>query len=238
MALVDNILNYWKYDELSGNAADSVGGTTLTNTGSISYGVGKINNGAFNNDSTGKKLQGTLGYDPDTYASGFTIAGWYYRDASSGTDQQWWWQISENSGWGTCYVGNKGSNSGESGNTICYKFGNGQSGFYGIDTGVTFTKGTWIHIVVTASGTSQKCYVNGSLVSNVTKASSMANNSSSIAFLNETGNAYPAYGGIDEVGIWGRELSGDEVSQLYNGGMGLSYPFITGHNLTLLRVGT
>jgi hypothetical protein len=46
MALTDNLVSYWKLDESSGNAADSVGSNTGTNVGSIAYSAGKINNGA------------------------------------------------------------------------------------------------------------------------------------------------------------------------------------------------
>lgn len=47
MALNTNILASWKFDESSGNATDSSGnGKTLTNTNSISYVSGKVNNAA------------------------------------------------------------------------------------------------------------------------------------------------------------------------------------------------
>ena len=52
MALTDNLVSYWKLDESSGNAADSVGSNTLTNTNTVTYSAGKINNGAdFERDS-------------------------------------------------------------------------------------------------------------------------------------------------------------------------------------------
>jgi len=35
---------------------------------------------------------------------------------------------------------------------------------------------------------------------------------------------------IDEVGIWSRALNSTEVSELYNSGSGLAYPFTTGTN--------
>src|SRR3990167_10109236 len=46
MALTDNITAYWKLDESSGNAADSVASNTLTNTNTVGYSAGKINNAA------------------------------------------------------------------------------------------------------------------------------------------------------------------------------------------------
>lgn len=44
MALTDNLVSYWKLDESSGNASDSVGSNTLTNNGTAGYASGKINN--------------------------------------------------------------------------------------------------------------------------------------------------------------------------------------------------
>jgi len=46
------LVSYWKLDEQSGNAIDSVSGNTLTNN-SVTYGDGKIGNGAVLNGSSG-----------------------------------------------------------------------------------------------------------------------------------------------------------------------------------------
>ena len=44
MAISDNLISYYKFDESSGNASDSVGSNTGTNTG-LTYSAGIINNG-------------------------------------------------------------------------------------------------------------------------------------------------------------------------------------------------
>jgi hypothetical protein len=46
MALTDNIVSYWKLNESSGNASDSVGSNTLTNNNTVTYVPAKIANGA------------------------------------------------------------------------------------------------------------------------------------------------------------------------------------------------
>ena len=51
MALIDNQVSYWKLDESSGNASDSEGSNTLTNS-NVTYQAGKINNGALWNSAT------------------------------------------------------------------------------------------------------------------------------------------------------------------------------------------
>src|SRR3990167_551156 len=61
MALDTNLVAYWKMDESSGDATDSVASHTLTNT-NVTYGTGKINNGAAFN-STGDSLRTTTDTD-------------------------------------------------------------------------------------------------------------------------------------------------------------------------------
>ena len=58
MALIDNLVSYWKMDETgTGNAEDSHGSNTFTNVGPFTYATGKINNGAdFGVNNTTKEL--------------------------------------------------------------------------------------------------------------------------------------------------------------------------------------
>src|SRR3990167_8093050 len=46
MSLITNLISYWKFDEASGNAADSQGSETLTNNATITYSAGALNNAA------------------------------------------------------------------------------------------------------------------------------------------------------------------------------------------------
>ena len=43
MALTDSLISYWKLDEASGNATDSHGTNTLTDTNTVTSVAGKIN---------------------------------------------------------------------------------------------------------------------------------------------------------------------------------------------------
>lgn len=47
-------------------------------------------------------------------------------------------------------------------------------------------------------------------------------------------STHPYQGLLDEVGIWRRTLSQTEITQLYNGGLGLTYPFT--NNLTISAI--
>lgn len=58
MSLSTNLISYWKLDETSGNAVDSVGSNTLTNNNSVSFSTALINNGAnFGTANTNKYYQ-------------------------------------------------------------------------------------------------------------------------------------------------------------------------------------
>lgn len=219
MAILDNILNYWKLDESSGNATDTVGSATLTNT-NITYSTGKISNGAYNAGTNGYKLQGTIA-DPDSYSSGYSWACWAYVDDNTPTTRQAFMASDESASWGVCSIFAL-----ETTGNLCFKFGNGESLYYYTDTGTQVPQATWFHVVTTVNGTNQKCYLNGTLVSNVTKASSLANNGTTFVILNQKDGLTPTTGRVDEAGIWGRELSQTDVNYLYNGGLGRTYPFL------------
>lgn len=100
----------------------------------------------------------------------------------------------------------------------------------------TFTTGQWYLITVTKKGSSQKLYINGILES--TNNSALTPNYSSPNFptigtswyytgYNSVGYDYSYCwnGKIDGVTTWQKELTSDEVTQLYNAGTGTQYPF-------------
>jgi hypothetical protein len=100
----------------------------------------------------------------------------------------------------------------------------------------TFTTGQWYLITVTKKGSSQKLYINGILES--TNNSALTPNYSSPNFptigtswyytgYNSVGYDYSYCwnGKIDGVTTWQKELTSDEVTQLYNVGTGAQYPF-------------
>jgi hypothetical protein len=219
MALIDNIQNYWKLDESSGNASDSAGSSTLTNNNSATYSTGVINNGVYLNGSN-QYLSGTIA-DIDSYASGWSTAGWVYWSAYSAS-KKWFFTIPESAGWGTCFIGN--NDGGGIYTNFVYKIGTGTPSVYGVDSGVAIPVGTWFHIALTLeTGGVRRLYLNGTQVHTHTSGNP-ANNSTNIR-LGAEGASFRWNGRMDEWGIWGRTLSAGEVSELYNSGAGLQYPF-------------
>ncbi len=237
MALITNIVAYWKLDESSGNASDSTAGArTLTNTGTASYAAGLINNGIdLGTTNTTKWLNyGTdnLGID----GGAITISGWVNINT----------QIS--SGFQTLFA--QGSTNTFTCNYVEYEYNagtrrldfyreKGAVGTEGPTYNITLTPGTWYHVVYTYDGTNVRGYVNGSLVAGPTAASG----SGSSVMTNGLGIGDRFYAGsalgnkisakLDEVGVWSRALSGAEITSLYNGGIGVQYPFGTAYTLAL-----
>ena len=81
----------------------------------------------------------------------------------------------------------------------------------------TFSEEIWYHIAVTWNGTVARIYVNGSL-SNETKITGTLRSTTkqvTIGRLRPEDNTYPFNGTIDEVTIWNRSLSQEQIASIY-----------------------
>jgi len=79
---------------------------------------------------------------------------------------------------------------------------------------------TWSHVVFTYNQSRARIYINGVLTGSGTNTSSIDTNNNPfiIGARNSTYRSRDFNGSIDEVGIWNRALTQDEVTQLYNYG--------------------
>jgi len=233
MALDTNLIAYWKLDESSGNASDSTAnGKTLTNTGTVTYTTGKINNAGNFSGSSQYLTRASEAYFQITGA--LSISLWVNADTLSADRQL----VSKND--------NNISNS-EFG--IIYRstgkfafFSANASNYYYLSTNSTYSATNWYHVVVTRAGSSSGSavliYVNGSSVATTVDSTdpSFVGTSSYPLNIGSQNNNNSAFDGkIDEVGIWTRELTSAEVTQLYNSGNGLSYPFGNSYTLAITK---
>lgn len=230
MALTDSLISYWKLDESSGNAADAHGSNTLTNNNTTSFVVGLINN-------AGDLEAGSSQYFSITDAaqSGLDITGdisvsmWVKVESAPAADGLYG-LITKTPGSASGYYFLYGKD----GTTpkLQSAFFNGASQTRGVKTSQDLGTGTWHHLVFTwaVATPNLTIYVDGSSVGateDLTAATAIANSAAPF----EVGAFVGANffdGLIDEVGIWSRVLTSDEVSSLYNGGAGLAYPFTAG----------
>lgn len=209
MSLLTNIVSYWKLD---GNSTDSLGINNGTDT-SITYNAGNgiIIQGAGFTKAGSSLIATAFQFTTGTNAKSFSI--WIKPTASllrgwaigGGVD-------SANNAFGL-FLGTDGT-----GDLVF--FGNGGANDLSI---TTISGGVWSHVVVTYDGTTLTAYVNGSSAASALRTLATSAGNTNIG--RRTDNTASWDGAIDEVGVWSRALTAGEVTQLYNGGVGLQYPF-------------
>lgn len=210
---------YWKFDESSGNATDAVGSLSAVNT-SVTYSAGKINNGAVYGGTAFHTVADASAIKP---TSDISFGGWVNITSTSSYQM----------------LLAKGENAGDTrsyelrcfGTTTQMEVQMKAGGAYVVARSTTaIGTGSWVHVIYTRTGTTHKIYINGAsdtLASSTTSANSIDYSTDDLWFGQR--NAGLRFNGkLDEIGIWNVALSAAEVSELYNGGSGLAYPFTGG----------
>lgn len=82
----------------------------------------------------------------------------------------------------------------------------------------------WYHLVLVESENILKLYLNGNLVAE-SSFQGFRQGKSTLWIGDNSDNNIEFYGKIDEVGIWNRALTEDEIYTLYNEGNSFQYPF-------------
>lgn len=229
MALTDNLISYWKLD---GNSTDDPGTNDGTDT-NITYdnSYGKINQGASFNGTSSKIDTGATAFLEGIGA--FSYSFWLYRITGSANFEGYLVKFEDSSK--TIDVINAGTFGGV--DDIFVRIGTGANQAYCYTTGNFITAGAWHHVVVVFDGsqatnaTKLKVYIDGDTTPKTLTfaganipATTPAINVNLIFGLYQT-TYFEGY--MDEIGIWTRAISSTEVSQLYNSGNGLQYPFST-----------
>lgn len=254
MALVDNLVSYWAMDESSdGSGAvtrvDSHASNDLTDTNTTASGTGIISNGADFETSNNEVLSISDASQTGLDLTGdLSISMWVSFESllSSSTDR---FVIGK---WGS--AGNRGYALALYNNAGTY-----QMEWLISNNGTTISAGTpnlpaapttnqlyhWVLVYDASAGTTDYWVDNSSLTQTTGMHNSINNNAIDFQIGGMAAVASPRHDGIiDEVGIWNRTLTTDEVAELYNSGAGLAYPFTGGvafkppaHTLSLMGVG-
>ena len=128
-----------------------------------------------------------------------------------------------------CHMTGGGGTNGVNYNLILYPFGGLQLHSQS-DTGVsgpTLSLSTWTHIVVTRDTAGNvEFFKDGASYSTGTGPAPYSKPTATTQIGSRADNYSHWIGSIKRVGIWGRILSGAEVSFLYNSGAGRAYPDI------------
>lgn len=235
MALTTNLVNYWKMDEASSaTRVDSIGSNNLTNNGAVNAGTGIINNGATN-------------WSAANFLDAATSANWSFTAAFS---VNFWLRSSTWSAGNRAIIVKNGAGAGDG--WSIYMQGSGGSLLFqrdGIDNYISnssLSTNTWYMYTFTCSGAAGTMHIYRNAVSDFTPVTinSPSSNTNTLQIGKNrgagAGNPLDPTAVLDELGIWTRELSLSEVTELYNGGVGLQYPFVATsvvNNLSLMGVG-
>ncbi len=221
--LIDNITSYYKLDDnlATTNVIDSLdlSNGTLSggdNTEDISV-VGKINL-ALDFDGSADYVDTNANFITTNIE--FSISMWV--NAAAQSDRRIYAE-NDDSGTGTAWAlgtDNTGSNNklrlfrrdDSDGNQLDLK-----------SNGIVFNS-TWNHIVITYTGTNLSMYINGDYDNSGTYIQGTQIPLNSIIGALDLGGPAAFFDGlIDEVGLWDRALTGDEITDLYENE--LTYPF-------------
>jgi len=210
---INGIVAYYKFD---GNAADETGNHNGSIHGATFDSNGKVN-GCYNFDGVNNYIDSN--YSPSNLTE-LSISFWLKPECNPPSSAQY--VIASTSGGshdlGLRYV--------LPNNTIRGKVRTDSGSAYAYTDAIPDTN--WHHIVFTwKQDGAARIYLDGSLC-DMSGAYDETNTYIDlfIGAVNEGGSLGPYCfnGGIDEVGFWERELSSEEVSELYYYGDGISYP--------------
>ncbi len=233
MALVDNLVSYWPLDEASGTRADSHGSNDLADNNTVLSATGKISDAADFELANSEYLNITdasqSGLD---FTSDFSFSCWV-KPESQHDGAMWYKWGGSQAAYGFLYLNIAGT----------YKlrfngYATGGGSNIPFDWTQTLSNSTWYHIVFrfdatghpSGSGTAE-VFVDGSSIGTVTNGSYTGSSNTTGAFsISSLGSGIQWYwdGLIDEMGCWSRLLTDQEITDLYNGGAGLAYPFSGG----------
>lgn len=231
MALVDNLVAYYKLDTAALTTDSSGSGFTLTNTNTVGEGTAFIGTACADlglvNINKRLEIANSLGV-----TGAITMSFWVKMrtEIAAGT------QVFIQQGNATNFVNN----------LVNYDFNAGtrRIGFNRQKQNVsnnafysTQTLGTtnWHHIVYTYDATTMKGYYDGTeVVSQALSGSGVSGATNSFTIGQDIGQWLGTYASafIDEVGVWSRAVTGAEVTSLYNSGAGFAYPFTATSNKT------
>lgn len=213
MALIDNIVSYYNFEEASGDLDDkkgsndgTVSGATREQTGIIDYGYSFITNDYVDLGTTFSSV----------FDGNFSISFWCKR-GSTGDHV-----IMGN--YDASYPGIFNLEFRNSNKLTVYWY-NGTNASSDVSSATITDTSNFKHYVITRDGSTLKIYIDGSLDSTHTTNTNDWTNNNMHFGADARQSTRNLNGTLDEIGIWDKALSSSEVSSLYNSGDGFAYPF-------------
>lgn len=227
--LLNNLVVYYKMDEAgNGSRSDSKSTNTLTSVNTVESATGLIGNGA--NFQSANNEYFTAEDGPDWTFSTMTVAFWvnltFWGGKQSGgiyslcgkhvaalTDRAWAFRVTTN-GMTLDWIL---SGNGTTATILTMQTNHHALGASG-----------WHLIAGVVDGTKNWIFVDSTKQTNVAYSAGINDNTNQVQFGHSGLSA--ATGGfmdgiMDEVGVWSRALTSNEIWTLYNNGNGITYPF-------------
>ena len=214
MALTTDLEGYWNLDNDVLDSADAHDGTNTNCT----YVSGK-NNNCLQADATGDEK---VEFDDIDFIDDISISLWFMPNGFPDTqwivgDDRW----SQSSQWAYNLIISTTA-------TIKASVLDGGGNLVRIESSLVLQTGYWYHIVMTYDGYTLTLYIDGSSEGTDTATTDGFQDCSNVLRMMSVLDAndeieYPVDGKLDEVGVWKRVLTSSEVTDLYNGGIGVFY---------------
>jgi len=232
--LLTNILSYYKLDETSGTSiADSAGSSPGTVSGATINQTGKIGKAVLF-DAAAERI--TLS-PVITTSTDFSFSAWVKPSFNTLTETN------------TQPILERGTSSpynafrilpASSEPTVACRLALAVAPWVESSGAITYEfeedfNDTWIHVVGTWDYTNEtsKLYLNGVKVAENSDTTSLATLTWTYIGMYNTASGNNFNGLIDELGAWSKALTQDEVTDLYNSGDGLAYPFTNTKTFTV-----
>jgi len=213
-----DLVSYYKLDETTGDVVDSHGTNNGTNYGATRGVTGKINN-AFSFDGTNDYIE--IADTSDLrLLSGGTYNGWLYSDGDRG------FLIAKSDGIQGVggYVIELGGLGAGGKHALDIALGSG----WDLQISDIIPTGAWHMVTVTWDGSDIYAYLDGSEIGHSVTGALPDDDGANDIFIGKRYSNDQFYGGdFDEIGIWSRALTSDEITSLYNSGAGLTYTTTT-----------
>jgi hypothetical protein len=209
-ALTDNIIHYYNFDETSGQLLDQVGSLdSTTQTGT--QGVTGIVNNAYSYSSQTTEIPDDASIDFGT--TDFSLNIWIKTDISANKFV--------NKG---ALAAQDGYSIQNNGGAIRGKISDG-SNAVNCDGTISINDDSFHMVTMVVDRTADVLYLYVDNVFDTSCSTSSIADITSNNILEISGSGLN--GEFDEFGIWNKDLNTDEITELYNSGNGLPYPFST-----------
>lgn len=222
--IMDDLAGYWTLNQNVGDYSTYKTPTTSDWNGGVPTSLGScvIDNCYEFCTAGGVCDGGSIATDntvPDLAGNGFSIAGWFLNraDDSNGWPVLYRWV-------GDYYVGINTDN-----NNITAAYKPNDSVSIILDPSYSMVTDTWYHVAVIFDDTTDtiSLYINGELEDHADVSdSSVAGAVEALYFAEDPGYSTMS-GAIDEVAIWKRALTSDDLDYLYNEGLGRELSGVT-----------